>query len=41
MKNEVSVACVFTGNEDANTILQQSFDLYLTRILAEQNGFVE
>ena len=39
MKNEVSVACVFSGTDDAITILQKSFDLYITRILAEHREF--
>ena len=41
MKNDVSVACVFAGTEDPMAILQKSFDLYITRILAEHREFAD
>ena len=39
MEKQISIQCQFTDTEDILKILQKSFDLYLTRILANQQGF--
>lgn len=41
MKKQISVKCVFSKEEDVLNILQQSFNLYLTRILAERNAYAK
>ena len=39
MENKIPVQYTFANGEDVLTILQKSFDLYLERILSEQQGF--
>ena len=39
MEKPTSVQCRFTNSGDILKILQQSFQLYLTRVLAEQQDY--
>ena len=39
MEKQISIQCQFTNEEELQKILQKSFDLYLARILTEQQGF--
>lgn len=41
MKKQISVKCIFSTKEDVQNILQQSFNLYLSRILAERNAYAK
>ena len=41
MKKPITIQCVFVGQGNIQNVLNRSFDLYLSRILADFQGLAE